>query len=104
MPTMALGDVALWHQLYLAAKPSHMGVDVDELACPLHRPVACCHQMWGQGFLSSMVISHRVIVGGAISLGGEGREAPRHGYLMRTCVTESFVWSKSFLLGDAYPM
>jgi hypothetical protein len=32
MPGMILGDVALWHQLYLAAKPSHVGVDVDGLA------------------------------------------------------------------------
>jgi hypothetical protein len=33
---------AVW--LYLAAKPSHVGVDVDGLACPLHCPTACSRQ------------------------------------------------------------
>jgi hypothetical protein len=32
MPKMALGDVASWHQFYMAAKPSHVGVDLDGLA------------------------------------------------------------------------
>jgi hypothetical protein len=41
MPGMALGDIASWHRLYLAAKPSHVGVDVDRLAHPLHRPMTC---------------------------------------------------------------
>jgi hypothetical protein len=41
MPGMVLGDIASQHRLYLAAKPSHMGVDVDGLACPLHRPIVC---------------------------------------------------------------
>jgi hypothetical protein len=29
--------------LYLATKPSHVGVDVDRLACLLHRPMTCSH-------------------------------------------------------------
>jgi hypothetical protein len=33
--------------LYLAAKPAHMGVDVDGLACPLHRLMASCRQTKG---------------------------------------------------------
>jgi hypothetical protein len=33
MPGMIFGDVASRHRLYLAAKPSHVGVDVDRLAC-----------------------------------------------------------------------
>jgi hypothetical protein len=37
--------------LYLGAKPSHVGVDVDGLACPLHCPMACSRQMRGQGLL-----------------------------------------------------
>jgi hypothetical protein len=48
--------------LYLAAKPSHAGVDVDGLACPLHRPVACSHQMRGQAIRCAwapMTTSHR---------------------------------------------
>jgi hypothetical protein len=32
MPMMALGDVASRRRLYLAAKPSHVGIDVDGLA------------------------------------------------------------------------
>jgi hypothetical protein len=27
--------------LYLNAKPSHVGADVDELACHLHHPAVC---------------------------------------------------------------
>jgi hypothetical protein len=29
-----LGDVASWHRLYLAAKPPHMVVNMDEQAVP----------------------------------------------------------------------
>jgi hypothetical protein len=36
-------DVASRCWPYLVAKPSHVGVDVDGLACPLHRPTACSH-------------------------------------------------------------
>jgi hypothetical protein len=60
MPWTALGDVVSWHQLYLAAKPSHVGVDVDRLAYPLHRPMACYHQTRDQGFLSGTVLSCHV--------------------------------------------
>jgi hypothetical protein len=39
------GSFMAW--LYLAAKISHVGVDVDGLACPLHRPmVRCCSGRW----------------------------------------------------------
>jgi hypothetical protein len=47
MPGMVLGDFTLWCRLYLATKPIHVGVDVDELACPLHRPMVCNHQTTG---------------------------------------------------------
>jgi hypothetical protein len=30
-------------RLYMAAKPSHVGVDVDGLACPLHWPMGCSY-------------------------------------------------------------
>jgi hypothetical protein len=33
--------------LYLAAKPSYVGVDMDGLACPLHCPTICGHQTRG---------------------------------------------------------
>jgi hypothetical protein len=34
MPRMVLDDVASQHRLYLAAKPSHVGVIMDGLVCP----------------------------------------------------------------------
>jgi hypothetical protein len=37
-------DVALWCMVYLTTKPPHVGVDVDGLACPLHRPTTCSCQ------------------------------------------------------------
>jgi hypothetical protein len=43
--------------LYLAAKSTHVGVDVDRLTCPLHRPMACGHQMRGHGLLPGVVLS-----------------------------------------------
>jgi hypothetical protein len=53
----ALRDVTLWCWFYMAAKPSHIGVDVDGLACPLHRPTACNRPMRGQGLLSGTALS-----------------------------------------------
>jgi hypothetical protein len=35
-----LGVSAVRRWLYLVAKPSHTGVDVDKPSCPLHRPTA----------------------------------------------------------------
>jgi hypothetical protein len=48
---MVLGDVTSRRRLYLAAKPSHVGVDVDGLAFPQHRPVVSSREMKGHGFL-----------------------------------------------------
>jgi hypothetical protein len=42
-----LRDVVSRHWLYLAAKPSHVGVDVDGLACPMHRPTVYNFQTRG---------------------------------------------------------
>jgi hypothetical protein len=64
VPGMILGDVGSWHRLYLVVKPSHVGVDVDGLANPLHHPTTCSHQMRGQGFLPCAALSHRTAVGG----------------------------------------
>jgi hypothetical protein len=49
------GSFITW--LYLAAKPSHVGVDVDGLACPLHRPMVRTNQMRGQGLPPGVVFS-----------------------------------------------
>jgi hypothetical protein len=45
--------------LYLAAKPAHVGVDVDGLAYPLHHPTACGRQTRGHGLLLGVVLSRR---------------------------------------------
>jgi hypothetical protein len=57
-------------RLYLAAKPSHMGVDVDGLAYPLHCPTVYGRQTRGQGFLSGAALSHHATVGDGAILGG----------------------------------
>jgi hypothetical protein len=43
MSEMVLEDVGSRHRLYLVVKPSHMGIDVDGLAYPLHCPTVCIH-------------------------------------------------------------
>jgi hypothetical protein len=62
-------DIASRCWPYLVAKSSHVGVDVNGLACPLHRPMSCSHQMRGHGFLPGAILSHRVVVGGGTLLG-----------------------------------
>jgi hypothetical protein len=43
--------------LYLAAKPSHVGVNVDGLACPLHYPMVHSFQMMGHDLPLDIVLS-----------------------------------------------
>jgi hypothetical protein len=62
------GDVTLRCWPYLVAKSFHAGVDVDELACPLHHPMAYNCQMRGRGFLLGVVLSRRAIAGGGTLL------------------------------------
>jgi hypothetical protein len=69
-----LRDVASWCQIYLAAKPSLVVVNVDVLAYPMHHPTACNYQTKGQSFLSGDALSHHVAVGGGNRLSG-GYEA-----------------------------
>jgi hypothetical protein len=81
--------------LYLAAKPTHVGVDVDELACPLHHPMAYGHQTRGQGLLRDDVLSCPVIVVGQWRL-SRGCEAPGLDIWwsidhVDTCVAESYM-------------
>jgi hypothetical protein len=64
MPVTVLGDIVVLHRLYLAAKPSRVGVDVDGLAYHQHRPMVYNHQMRGQGFFSGVIPSHRAAVDG----------------------------------------
>jgi hypothetical protein len=53
----------------LVTKPSHVGVDVDGLACPLHHPTACSYQTREHGFLPGVVLSHCATVGSGALLG-----------------------------------
>jgi hypothetical protein len=39
-----LGEAGLLSLLFLAAKSSHVGANVDGLACHLHRPTNCGSQ------------------------------------------------------------
>jgi hypothetical protein len=87
MPEMILREVVMWRQLYLAAKPSDVGVHVDGLAYPLHRRIACGCQTRGHSFLSVAALSHHAVVGG----GTFSRvRSPRVGYLMEC-------WSSGYL-------
>jgi hypothetical protein len=55
--------------LYLVAKPSHVGADVDGLACSLHRPTICYRQRGGQSFLTGATLSCHTTAGGGSFLG-----------------------------------
>jgi hypothetical protein len=55
--------------LYLAAKPSHMGADVERLDCFLHHPTVCSRQTEGQSFLTSVAASYHALMGGGTILG-----------------------------------
>jgi hypothetical protein len=106
MPGTALGDTASWRRLYLAAKPSHVGADVDGLAYPLHHPMSYNHQTRGQGLLSGIALSRRAVVGGGTFLGDAkppGLDICWRVDRLGTCVTESHLMSEpSWHLG-MYP-
>jgi hypothetical protein len=76
---IVLGSIAWRHGFTLAVEYAHVGVSVDGLACPLHSPMACNHQMRGQGILPSTVLSHHC--SGLWCLSGE-REVPSLEYLV----------------------
>jgi hypothetical protein len=56
--------------LYLIAKSSHVGTDVDGLACSLHHPAACSHQEGSQSFLVGAALSYCATVGSVVFLRG----------------------------------
>jgi hypothetical protein len=92
-----LMDVTSWCWLYLAAKPSHVGADVDGLAYPLHHPMSYSHQTRGQGLLSGTALSHRAVVGGGAFLGDAkppGLDICWRVDRLGTCVTESHLMSE----------
>jgi hypothetical protein len=63
----------------LAAKPAHVGIDMDGLAYPLHCPIACGRQTRGQGLLPGVVLSR--CCSGVVAPFQEC-EAPGIGYLV----------------------
>jgi hypothetical protein len=71
--------------LYLAAKPSHLGSDMDGLACSLHRPMVCGWLTWVQSFLTGAALSHRTALGGGTFLEGANPPPPGAGYLPWCC-------------------
>jgi hypothetical protein len=62
MTEMILGEVALGC-LYLVTKPSHVGVDVDGLVYPLHRPMTHSYQSRGQGLPTRRRLALSFVVG-----------------------------------------
>jgi hypothetical protein len=74
---LGVGAVRRW--FYLTAKPPHVGVGVDGLACLLHRPTTCSYQMREHGLLSGVILSCRC--SGRWCLPGDVKPLGR-GYLM----------------------
>jgi hypothetical protein len=72
-----VGAVRRW--LYLAAKTSHVGINVDGIACPLHRRMAYSRQTRGQGLLLAIVLSCHYSERWRLS--GDVKP-PKHRYLM----------------------
>jgi hypothetical protein len=75
----------------LAAKSSHVGVNMDGLACPLHHSMACSYQTRGRDIMLGAALSRHATAGGGTFLGG--CEAPGLEYLLEcdrlgTCVIE----------------
>jgi hypothetical protein len=60
---------SLVKRLYFPVKPSHMGVNVDGLAYPLHRPMAHSCQTRGQGLRLGDVLSYHY--SGRLHLSGD---------------------------------
>jgi hypothetical protein len=75
---LGVGIVRRWFSL--AAKPPHMGLGVDGLACLLHRPTTSSHETRGQGLLPGIVLSCRCSRQGRLSR--DVKPPSGRGYLM----------------------
>jgi hypothetical protein len=64
MPRLVLGDAVMLGFSWLLIKPSHVRVDVDGLALPLHRLTVYGHQTRGRSSLSDIAPSGCAAVGG----------------------------------------
>jgi hypothetical protein len=68
----------------LAAKLSHVGANVDGLACRLYRPPDCDYQAWVQSLLMGTILSHHIAqVSAVFDRLFEGCEGPGMGLLMQ---------------------
>jgi hypothetical protein len=68
---------------------------VDGLACPLHRPMSCSHQMWGHDFMSDTALSHRAAADG----GTFSRDAKPWAWIFARVLTIWVPMSLSFYMG-----
>jgi hypothetical protein len=64
-----LGGIASWHWPFLAAKPSHVRIDVDVLAYPLNRTMIHSYPMRGHGLVSRTALSYRAVGGSGVFSG-----------------------------------
>jgi hypothetical protein len=81
----------------LAAKPFHVGYDVDRLTCPLHHPTACSRQTREHGLLSGAVLSHRCSGWWRLFGGCEAPGLDIYGVLtVWVPALSNLTWSKSF--------
>jgi hypothetical protein len=91
--------------LYLAAKLSHVGVDVDWLACPLHHPMAYSHQTREHSLLQGVVLSRhcsgRCHLSGDVKLPGLEFCGELTAWVP---ILPCFTWSILFLAGYVYLM
>jgi hypothetical protein len=81
-------------RLYLAAKPSHVGIDLYGQVCSLHRPMVRGCPMRGHSFLSCVALSQRITVGGGAISGGAkpvGLDIWCSVDRLSTCVTKSYM-------------
>jgi hypothetical protein len=86
--------------LYLVAKPSHVGVNVDGLAYSLHRSMICSRQRGGQSFLIGVAPSCHVAVGGGVFLGDvkpPGLDILCDVDRLGICKTESYMEKLTFM-------
>jgi hypothetical protein len=88
--------------LYLTAKPSHMGVDVDGLTYPLHRPMIRSCQTRGQGLLPSVILSCRC--SGRWRLSWDVKPSGLGELTASVPALLNLTCRKSFLLEDVYLM
>jgi hypothetical protein len=95
----------LLHLAFSAAKPFHVGADLDGPACLLHRPTVCGWQTWVQCSLTGPARSHHVIVVGGAFLRGARPTRKDITMVLTIRVPErpNLTWRSSLLPRRVYP-